>query len=236
MGKNIPGGKGMNQPLEYQMPRHSSNRNLTLHYASTYKGSPIQDQKGPFIKEHLDTLHRTITHATSQYREVFAFRFDLRLPMRSKERLLSYQNELMGLFISSFKAKIKHNRRKALQENPKAHDSVVRFVWAREFGQRGRPHYHCAILLNKDAFCALGRYARGIDNMYNRLHEAWASALARQPDDVMGLVHFPENATYVIHRDDQDSFDEFFFRASYLCKSSTKAYGDGGHGFGASRI
>jgi hypothetical protein len=27
-----------------------------------------------------------------------------------------------------------------------------------------------------------------------------------------------------------------FYRASYLCKSATKAYGDGQHGFGASRV
>jgi len=217
------------------MPRHPSNRNLRLYDIPTYKGSKIQEQKGPFIEENLATLHRTITRAIAQHREVFAFRFDLRLPQFLKYMPQKYQNEVIDRFIESFKAKIKHNRRMALRENPKAHDSLVRFVWAREFGHRGRPHYHFAILLNKDAFCALGRYARGIDNMYNRVHSAWASALDLLPDDVMGLVHFPDNATYVIHRDNQDSFDEFFFRASYLCKSSTKAYGDGGHGFGASR-
>ncbi|MYM88440.1 inovirus-type Gp2 protein [Rugamonas sp. FT82W] len=218
------------------MRRDPSNHNLSLYYDSTFEGSRIQEQKGPFIVENLRTLHRTTTRATSQYREVFAFRFDLRLPMWLKYKPLSYQNEVIRLFIESFKAKIKHNRRKALRENPKAHDSVVRFVWAREFGHRGRPHYHFAIFLNKDAFCALGRFAPGIDNMYNRLHGAWASALDLPLDDVIGLVHLPENAGYVIHRDDQDSFDKFFYRASYLCKSATKAYGDGGHGFGASRI
>lgn len=217
------------------MPRHPSNRNLRLYNESTYKGSPIQDQKGPFVEEYLSTLHRTVIRAISQYREVFAFRFDLRLPWWFKYMPKSYQNEVIDKFIESFKAKIKHNRRKALRENPKGHDSTVRYVWAREFGHRGRPHYHFAILLNKDAFCALGRYAQGIDNMYNRLHSAWASALDLPPDDVKGLVHFPDNAGYVIHRDDQASFDKFFLRASYLCKAATKAYGDGGHGFGASR-
>lgn len=213
---------------------HQVNPNHTFHFGTEYAGLTIQE-KGPFISEYLDRLHSTMHRALNNYREVFAFRFDLRLPANHAFNNSAYENENIDRFIESFKAKIKHNRRMAKRENLYAHDSVVRYVWAREVGQQGRPHYHLAILLNKDAFCALGTFARGRDNMFNRLHEAWASALGLPVSAVTGLVHIPDNAYYFVRGDDQDSIDAFFFRTSYLCKAATKEYGNGGHGFGSSR-
>lgn len=211
------------------------NPNHTFHFGTEYAGLPIQD-KGPFITEYLERLYRTMIRALNQYREVFTFRFDLRLPANHIPDRSVYENELIDRFIESFKAKIKHNRQMARRENPYAHDSVVRYVWAKEVGHRGRPHYHLAILLNRDAFCAVGAYELGRDNMFNRLHEAWASALGLPVSAVSGLVHIPDNAYYFLRRDDQDSMADFFYRASYLCKAATKAYGNRGHGFGASRM
>ncbi|WP_297831445.1 inovirus Gp2 family protein [Pseudomonas sp.] len=210
------------------------NPNHTFHYGTEYAGLPIQD-KGPFISEYLSRLHCTIHRTLNQYREVFAFRFDLRLPADHIPNGSAYENELIDRFIESFKAKIKHNRQMARRQNPYAHDSAVRYVWAKEVGHRSRPHYHLAILLNKDAYCAIGAYALDRNNMFNRLHEAWASALGLPVSAVSGLVHIPDNAYYFLRRDDQDSIADFFYRASYMCKSATKAYGNGGHGFGASR-
>lgn len=71
--------------------------------------------------------------------------------------------------------------------------------------------------------------------MFNRLSEAWASALRLPVSAVSGLVHIPDNAYYFLHRNDQGSIADFFYRASYMCKAATKAYGNGGHGFGCSR-
>jgi hypothetical protein len=217
------------------MSYNPSNPNLTLHVESYYQGLPIQVDKGPFIGEYLHRLHQTVMRATEKYREIFAFRFDLRFPSNYNPHELAYPNEVIDRFIESFKAKIKHNRQMASREHKYAHESAVRYVWTREVGQHGLPHYHLAILLNKDAFCALGRYEPGRDNMFNRLHEAWASALGLPVDAVAGLVHIPENPYYHLHRDDPESVALFFYRASYLCKAATKVYGDGGHGFGASR-
>ena len=211
------------------------NPNHTFHYGTEYAGLPIQD-KGPFISEYLNRLYCTIHRTLNQYREVFAFRFDLRLPANHIPNGSAYENELIDRFIESFKAKIKHNRQMARRQNPYAHDSAVRYAWAREVGHQGRPHYHLAILLNKDAYCAIGAYAPGRDNMFNRLHEAWASALGLPGNAVSGLVHIPNNAYYFLRRDDQGSIADFFYRASYMCKAATKAYGNGGHGFGSSRI
>jgi len=218
------------------MIRHPINTNLNLHYESSYQGFPIQEDKGPFISQYLSRLHQTLRSALSQYSRVFAFRIDLRLPAEIELPGNAYTNEVIGRFIESFKAKIKHNRHKARQLNKSAHDSNVRFVWAREQGQHGKPHHHLVILLNYDAFNALGKFEPGRDNMFNRLVEAWASALGLSVEAVSGLVEIPNNPYYHLHRDDLARQAEFFYRASYLCKSATKGFGDGHHGFGSSRI
>lgn len=93
-----------------------------------------------------------------------------------------------------------------------------------------------AIFLNYDAFNALGKYESGRDNVFYRLQDAWASALALSVDAVRGLVEVPRNATYSLRRDDPQGQKDFFYRASYLCEAATKVYGNGQHGFGASRI
>lgn len=217
------------------MPRHPGNTNLTLHDDATYLGLPVQQDKGPFIQNYLARLKQTIDRALAQYRRVFAFRVDLRLP---QEWLLpddAFSNAVMSRFIASFKAKIEHNRRRALALNKYAHECEVRYVWAREIGEFGRPHYHLAILLNQDAYCALGKFTSEQSNNFHRLEEAWASALGLPVAVVAGLVEIPKNPTYHLQRGDEESVAEFFYRASYLCKAATKVYGEGAHGFGCSR-
>ena len=218
------------------MIRHPINTNLNLYYESAYQDFPIQQDKGPFVSQYLSRLHQTVSSALGQYSRVFAFRVDLRLPAGIQLPDNAYTNEVIGSFIESFKAKIKHNRHKARQLNKYAHDSRVRFVWAREQGQHGKPHHHLAILLNYDAFNALGKFEPGRDNMFNRLVESWASALGLPVEAVSGLVEIPSNPYYHLRRDDLAGQAEFFFRASYLCKAATKVFGDGHHGFGTSRI
>jgi hypothetical protein len=138
-------------------------------------------------------------------------------------------------FFESVKAKVRHNRDKAREARPHAHDSVVRYIWCREIGEHVIPHYHVAILLNNDAFCAIGKYELGRENLFNRLHEAWASALGPSVEKTGGLVHLPENPYYMLRRDDPDTVADFFYRISYLCKADTKQYGGGIHAFGTSR-
>ena len=211
------------------------NPNHTVHFEDHYKGLPIQIDKGPFIREYLDRLHQTIARTFGDYKRVFAFRFDLRFPDHLNEQNFNFDNQVIDRFVESFKAKLRHNRQMAKRGNVYAHDTVVRYVWTREVGQLGKPHYHFAVLLNYDAFCSIGMFESGRDNMFNRLQEAWASALGLPISDVIGLVHFPENFYYHLNREDNAGIASFFYRASYLCKSATKVYGNGNHGFGASR-
>jgi len=216
------------------MFRHSQNSNLKLHYQPIYQGLQVQTARGPLVEDYLERLKQVMETALQHHGRVFAFRFDLRLP--SNQHLpYADNNQVLERFIASFKAKIRHSRSKARETNKYAHDTTVRYAWCRELGQHGIPHYHSVMLLNNDAFCTLGHFEIGRENLFNRLHESWASGLGLSVADVVGLVEFPENPFYLLQRSDPNSIAEFFYRASYLCKAETKYYGNGVHGFGASR-
>ena len=169
------------------MTRHPINPNLTIHNEDNYLGFPIQVDKGPFILEYLQGLHVTMTRAIGQYSRVFAFRFDLHFPSSMSLYNVANDNAVIDRFIESFKAKIRHDRYMASRVNKSAHDTVVRYVWTREAGGRlGRPHYHFAIFLNYDAYCAIGTFELGRENMFNRILEAWAGSLGLQAQDALG--------------------------------------------------
>lgn len=218
------------------MNRHPENSNLLLHHEPHYRGLPIQMQKGPFIAQYLDRLYTTMSRALDEYSRVLAFRVDLRFPASTDLADLANANQALNRFFESLKAQIKHNRQVASQSNERVHGSSVRYVWARESGQLGRPHYHLVIFLNCDAYCSLGKYELGRDNLFNRLHKAWGSALGLPVEAVAGLVELPKNAAYVLRRDCFADMADFYNRASYLCKVATKQYGDWQHAFGCSRI
>ena len=215
--------------------RHSENTNLILHYESMFEGLPVQTERGPLVVSYLKRSKDVTERALQNYGRVFAFRVDLRYPVGYAFPIID-NNDVLERFFASLKAKIRYNRDQASLSNRYAHDTLVRYFWCRENGQHGIPHYHIAILLNYDAFCTLGRFEMDRDNLYNRLHEAWASALSLSMKQVVGLVEFPRNPFYVLRRDDLNSVSEFFYRSSYLCKAETKFYGNGAHGFGSSRV
>lgn len=216
------------------MLRLPENTNLSLHWLPEYEGLPVQVTSGPLVENYLRSLKETLFLSLSDYRRVFAFRFDLRFP--TSEHLRLNDEHCVERFIASFKAKIRHNRNQAQLRNQITHDTRVRYVWCREKGEHELPHYHFAMLLNYDAFSSLGLFEYGRSNIFNRLHEAWSSALNLNEVETRGLVEFPLDSRYVIRRDEPSSWEAFFFRCSYLCKSETKEYGDRRHNFGFSRV
>lgn len=220
--------------------RHPANTNLSQYYDETFEGLPLMTDKGPFIREHLASLKRTIELAMDQYPRSLAFRVDLRLPQRINLPDYAYTNQVISRFFESFTKKIQHHQEKVRERDGYARGCKVRYVWSREVGQRGRrPHYHVLILLNRDAYYTVGRLRSERVNMISRMEGSWAGALGISVDQVTGLVDVPRNAEYRIDRDarpdDVDELPELFYRASYLCKTSTKRYGDRQRGFDTSR-
>ncbi|MBS1208778.1 MAG: transposase [Proteobacteria bacterium] len=216
--------------------RHPNNTALKLWYETHYRGLPVQIQRGPLVEDYLDRLHQTMLKALAAHPRTLAFRADLRLPDWMGVLNEFTHNALIQRFVDSFKSKVSHNRQVARQRLERFHETDVRYAWAREIGMHGKPHYHFAFFLNHDAFHTFGRFEPGLRNLFNYLHEAWASALKIPAQQAYGLVHFAEGGACHLKANDPQSVADFFYVASYLCKAATKQYGNGAHGFGCSRI
>jgi hypothetical protein len=217
------------------MKRHPCNTNLTLFPDHFFNGFRVYTERGPLVLEYLERLQQVLQASLQDYARVFAFRVDLHFPYGFAYQDESYANAVVERFIASLRAKVGHNRAMASRTRSGVHRTNIRFVWVREFGITGEPHYHLLILMNADAFSSLGDFVLGRDNMYNRVVEAWGSALGVPCDDIETLVHFPENPVYWLRRGDLESYQALFYRASYFCKADTKRYPDRGHAFGYSR-
>ncbi len=217
------------------MKRHPKNNNLKLFFGESYEGFDVLHQHAPLFEEYLSRVLCVTRLALLKHPRTFAFRVDLRFPAG---QLIddAQTNKPLERFFASLRAKIHHNRKSRVEEAGYAHNTAVSYVWCREIGEHGVPHYHLAILLNRDAFFKLGKFKIGRKNLYNILVEAWASALKLPVNDSKGLVEIPENPSYSLTSDDRDAFNDFFCRVSYLCKAETKHFGDGVHSFGTSRI
>ncbi|SDV00992.1 inovirus Gp2 family protein [Pseudomonas mucidolens] len=219
----------------FKPKRIPGNTNLRYWHEDTYDGYPLMIEKGPFVEQYLEKLYQTLQYALSDYARVFAFRFDLRLPCGKPLPDDAMTNQVIQRFKASLEAQISHDRERARMRNGSSHDTCVRLFWVREVGQAGRPHYHCIVFINRDAYRSLGHIKSEGVNMYKRLELAWASALRLPMSGVQGTVHIPKESTFHLTRHGYLELDEFFRRSSYLCKSATKVFGDGQHGCGGSR-
>lgn len=217
------------------MIRHPVNKNLHLFYESEYLGLPVQTIKGPLITEYLDLLYRTMNLALDEHQRVLAFRVDLRFPEFLDTTPYLDSNLVVEDFVESFRSQVEWNRGKAKDLSVRTHDTSVRYVWAREIGSFGRPHFHFVFFLSNQAYFSLGSFKLDRSNLFSRVNKAWASALKLPVELIRGVVEFPNNPTYKLRRGDISSIEPLFYRASYLCKSETKQYGNGCHSFGASR-
>lgn len=219
------------------MNRLQTNKNLTVFNELHFRGLPVMQEKGPLILEYLERLHDVIQWTAECYPRIFAVRFDLRFPQGYMNHDEDMDSRVIGRFIASLRAKVKHNRLCASRTNNRVHDTIIRYVWAKEYGdQEGRPHYHFLILVNRDAFHTLGHFTSEFENLYSRVQSAWASALGLSWEASLGLVHIPKNPTYHVKTGNlKFALAELFYRASYLCKVRTKRFGGWRHAFGSSR-
>ncbi|MGY8812378.1 MAG: inovirus Gp2 family protein [Pseudomonadales bacterium] len=226
------------QTIQFLRRRHPVNTNLHVHHEETFEGLYVQKNKGPYIREYLSDLKRTIELALTEYPRVLAFRVDLRLPLGIELPDYAYTNRVISRFLELFTKRIQYHQAK-VAELSYSRGCKVRYVWAREVGQGGRQHYHLLILLNRDAYYTVGRLRSDRVNMISRIEESWAGALGLPVGLMMGLVHIPKNAEYLVDRVNRrrrgDELTDLFYRASYLCKVATKSYGDRQRGFGTSR-
>lgn len=215
--------------------RHHNNPNLHLSHYTSFNGMEVQPYYLPMVSEYLQALEVTLQRAISDYPRVLAFRVDPVIPTAISDRMTLQDHQgLIRRFIASLRAIINHDREQKRLRGW-VPGTKVRYVWCREVGTNGKPHYHFFLILNRDAYHLPGRVGSPNENLFNRVSRAWYSALGVEWNIQEPWIHVPQNPVYWIDRDDAKSFQQAFYRASYLCKADTKHYGMGLRAFGTSR-
>ena len=211
--------------------RVEGNTNLHRYTDSSYKSVPIETRYGAYVEQYLDKAWAVIEKQLKDFSRVFAIRLDLRLPTWVDANL--NDNAVVERFTSSLKAKLNYNyNQKSMYK--RVHHHGLRYIWARELGIEGRPHYHFVLLLNREAYFTLGDFSKCYGTLYSQINSAWASALKIKGSEADGLVH-SSGVFYLTKEDIYQSLPPFFQAVTYLCKEGTKEYGNAVHSFGSSR-
>ncbi len=200
-----------------------------------------------FNVDNLEKILSVLENALKHYSRVFAFRVDFHFEQHTGVGMyLALKPEsgsrILKEFFSRLKWLIECDESERRYEGKRVHSTEIRYVWAKEqTADAPCPHYHMMIFLNRDAYYKIGNYESERMNLANKIRVAWHSAVYDEnitPQDCkkMGLVHFPENAEYLIERNDTESFKKMLVRAAYLAKNETKRRGEGYRCFGGSNI
>ena len=220
--------------MRLNMKRNPFNTNQSIHNDAKFNDFDVLNHVGCLINNHLQRTYECLQRALEKYNRVCVIRFDLYVPEDCYHHAIS-GNQLIGAFIASLRAKIAYSQRRSRALGNRVHETDVDYIWCREVSTQGRLHYHVAILLNHNAYAFIGRFNLESNNLYSRIHQAWASALAIYSEDILGYVHIPRNPFYEVIREDFSSINEAFKRLSYFSKQDSKEYSRGFHTFGCSR-
>lgn len=204
----------------------------------TYKGS-----HGDHVLEYQIKIIRLLSRLTDRYPRLTAVRVDIHYPkiVDNGDNICCFPNLEPGVISrmrESLKAKLEADRIRKKREGKRIYRCPLFIMWAKEYSESGKCHYHICLLFNKDAYYHLGDYERE-DNLRGMITGAWYSALALQRDDCPDLVTFPDNCRYVLDNEDADFEDHYqalLTRLDYLTKIESKVFGEGDRNFGCSQI
>ncbi|QKI89631.1 inovirus Gp2 family protein [Thiomicrorhabdus xiamenensis] len=224
----------------FDYPKHPSNRNLSLYLYSKYQSFPVMSERGALIAEYVEEGFRSFLWAINRQVRTAMFRFDLRFPQDYGN---AFNEGMINSFTRGLKEFIEQDQLEKLRSGKRVHKTEVNYLWVKEYGRAsGRPHYHFALFLNKDAYMTLGRFG-GRDNLYELIAKAWADAIGYPYYPAQRLVHACSNPKYcqkpveyidLNNTSADEQIGDAFYRLSYLFKAETKKFGRGCRNFGSS--
>lgn len=205
----------------------------------------ITQSYGSINYHHLTQITDVIDYAMQQYPRVLALRVDLHFPYQDGD-MPSYEyradSAVISRFIDALKAKIAAEALCKKRMGKAVHPCQLLHIWVRECCTSHHEHYHLLLLFNRDRYFRLGNFDnKDDDTLLNKIRASWASALALQPGDAVGLVHIPANAEYYLERQRapaqlEAQIRELLFRVGYLAKLNSKINRTGYRSFGCSRV
>lgn len=200
---------------------------------------------GTLNQNYVKRIQDTITKALNDYPRVMVLRIDLRLP-EIEAGSYNSDSKIVTHFAVSLKAQIEADLLKKCNAGKRVHSSHVRYIWAREFNEYGKKHYHVALLFNREAYAYPGSYTSTDGeyphNLAMMIMEAWVRALGLNTvvnhQQYYPLVEFPANCYYHLSKNSPDfttQYEAVTTRINYLAKEYSKDYSDGQRSFGCSQ-
>lgn len=190
--------------------------------------------------DNLNTMQEVIDYAMDDYTSITVVRVDIHYPPILEDTVCCFPNLEPGAisrFIDSLKEILKNSERRRRRNGTRVHPNTLRSLWAKEYSQSGKCHFHVCLIFNEQAYKHLGddKVDTSLRMMITR---AWYSALGMDVEDYHGLVHFPESCRYILDQNSPDYIYEYgmlFIRLDYLTKLESKNYEEGERNFGGSR-
>lgn len=200
---------------------------------------------GTLNQNYMKRIQNTINKALNEYPRVMVLRVDLRLP-EINTGLYNTDSGLITRFIVSLKAQIEADLLKKQNSGKRVHPCHVRHIWAREFNEYGKKHYHVALFFNRESYAFPGSYTSTngeyTHNLALMIMEAWMRALGLNTivnyQQYYPLAEFPVNCYYHLSKNSDDfstQFSAITDRVNYLAKEYSKDNSDGQRNFGCSQ-
>ncbi|WP_105561829.1 inovirus Gp2 family protein, partial [Cronobacter sakazakii] len=142
---------------------------------NVYKGT-----HGLHNKDNLLQMSRVIDTSLSEFSSVTAFRVDLHYPPILEDSVCCFANLEPGAisrFINSLNEILESSERRRARNGTRVHPNTLRCMWAKEFSQSGKCHFHACLVFNKAAYYYLGDF-KNEDSLRMMITRAWYSALA----------------------------------------------------------
>lgn len=210
--------------------------------ASLFKGLPINNEY-PMSQRYLERAHAVYRDALTRYSKVFMFHVILRFPAN----YAGSSTGVISAFTDSFRERVQRDLARRRSNVDRVHPTNIHYVWCREVNAEHREHYHVMVLVNANTYRALGCFGTPECNqLAGMICMSWASALGLSLEESKGLAHFASGGEVISTQQIPyftialknglltDNYGAGFFWLSYLCKLSTKQYGDGSRNFGSS--
>ena len=204
-------------------------------------GLPVQKDLEQLHAHYLERIHDLLIDCLKEHPRWTVIRVDLHV---SGSQIIP--ETVIKRFIGSLKAQLNHVRKVAQYSGKRGYDPMLRYVWVREWSQAGKPHYHLALLINRDAYFSLGNYSRlnDLEREYDemlagRIYKAWGVALGVDWRVSKSGVYFPERPVSALRGSGVNALRQLygvFYRLSYFAKLATKRYGEDGRNFGMSQL
>ena len=205
----------------------------------------LKDQHAEWTenKRYKQRIKDTLDKALKEHPRTLVLKIELYIPDTS----YNADSTLMTRFIASLNAQIAADIQKRSNNGARVHPCTLRFVWAREFHEDGRKHYHLGLLFNKDTYAYPGTYHPDEKGQYTHnlslmIMNAWIRTL-KLDNDVdyqkhYWLVNFADNFYFHLNKNQISflvAYPLVLGRLRYLTKDYTKNYSDGQRSFGCSQ-